>query len=80
MLRTILSLGKTPLIRRIIAGVILLTIAILSSLLRTDGAFLSIDLASNIAVALAALGLLHLRWRRQEKRALTAEKIEDTFS
>ena len=80
MIRTILSLGRTPRSRRIIAALILMITAIGASLLRNDGAFLAVDLASSLVVALLALGLLHLRWRRQELRGLNAQKLKDTFS
>lgn len=80
MIRTILSLGKTPRWRRLVAGLILFTTAIGASLFRNDGAFLSIDLFSSLVVAVLALGLLHWRWRRQEARGVNAKKLKDTFS
>jgi|GEM_PF-1189248 len=80
MIRTILSLGKTPLIRRIFAALILLATATGVSLFRNDGAVLAIDLGSSIVIALVAFGLLHLRWRKQEARGLARQKIKDTFS
>ncbi|WP_298304493.1 hypothetical protein [uncultured Erythrobacter sp.] len=79
MIRTILSLGRTPLIRRIIAALILLSTAIGVSLFRNNGAVLAIDLGSSILVAIAAFGLLHLRWRKQEARGRERQKIKDTF-
>ena len=80
MIRTILSLGRNPRSRRIFAALILMITAIGASLLRNDGAFLAVDLASSLVVAFLALGLLHLRWRRQEVRGLNAQKLKETFS
>lgn len=80
MIRTILSLGKTPRSRRVVAGLILLLTGVAASLLRNDGAFLAVDLVSSVVVAGLALGLLHWRWRRQETRGLAAKKLKDTFS
>jgi hypothetical protein len=80
MIRTILSLGKTPLSRRIFAALILLATAAGVSLLRNDGAVLAFDLISSIVIAFIAFALLHLRWRKQEAKGFERQQIKDTFS
>lgn len=80
MIKTILSLGGTPRRRRLAGALILFTTAIASSALRNGGQFLTIDMASNLAIAAIVFGLLHFRWRNRERRELTPGKLEDTFS
>ena len=80
MRRTILQLGRTPLMRRIIAAVLLIGTAIITTLLRAEGAQRWIDLVVNITVALIALVLLHLRWRARERNRLSPQKARDIFS
>ena len=80
MIKTILSLGKSPLSRRIMAALILVAAAIGASAFRNEGQFLTIDMASNLVVAGIAFCLLHLRWRKREARDLTPKKLKDTFS
>jgi len=80
MIRTILSLGKTPVSRRIVAALVLLAAATGASVMRKEGQVLTIDMASNLVIAGIAFGLLHLRWRKREARDLTPKKLKDTFS
>lgn len=79
MKRTILLLGRTPLVRRIAAAVLLLAAALAAALLRGEGGASGLELALNLAAALGAFVFLHYRWRARERRALTPRRIRDTF-
>lgn len=80
MRRTLLLLGRTPLVRRIVAAILLIGSAIAVAVLRGDGAASWVDLAANLTAALLAFIFLHYRWRAREQRSLTPRKIRDTFS
>jgi len=80
MRNAIVNLGRTPVMRRIIATVLLMGTAIATALLRSDGGQRWFDLSVNIIVAFIALALLHFRWRARERKKLTPEKARDIFS
>ena len=80
MSKSLVNLGRTPIMRRIIAAALLLGTAIASSFLRSEGTPHWSDLTTNIAVALIALAFLHFRWRSREKKALSPQKARDIFS
>ncbi|MEE4206736.1 MAG: hypothetical protein V2I39_10610 [Erythrobacter sp.] len=79
MRRTLLLLGRTPLVRRLVAATLLLGTAIAVSVVRSEGEPVLIDFAMNLFAAFAALVFLHFRWRAGERRALTPRRIRDTF-
>lgn len=79
MKRAVLLLGRTPLVRRIIAALVLLGTAVAVSVLRGGDTPDRLDLALNLAAALGAFVFLHYRWRARERRALTPRRIRDTF-
>ena len=76
MKRAVLLLGTTPLVRRIVAALLLLGTALAVSLLRGPD---PVELVFNLLAALGAFVFLHYRWRRRETRALTPRRIKDTF-
>ena len=80
MKRSILNLGRTPLKRRLVAAMLLVGTAIVTSVLRSEGNQRWFDLITNVVIALVALGLLHLRWRSRERKIVTPEKARDIFS
>lgn len=80
MMRRILHLGRSPLTRRIVAAVLLLATAIIVTALNGRNDQRWIDLTINLAVALVMLGLLHLRWRRHERKQVSPKEARDTFS
>lgn len=80
MLRSILQLGQSPLVRRIIAAVILIGVAVATAFARGQGVQLWIELGANLTAAIAALVLLHFRWRSKERKSVTRGQLEDTFS
>lgn len=79
MKRTLLLLGRTPLVRRLVAALLLVGTAIAVTVLRSENGLDRINLAVNLVAALGALVFLHYRWRAREKRALTPRRIKDTF-
>lgn len=80
MLRSILQLGESPRVRRIVAAVILIGVAVATAFARSQGIQLWIELGANLIAAVAALVLLHFRWRSKERKTLTRGQLEDTFS
>lgn len=80
MRRTLLLLGRTPLIRRIVAALLLIGSAVAVAVLRSEGAASWVELAAHLGAALLAFIFLHYRWRARERRSLTPRKIRDTFS
>jgi predicted signal transduction protein with EAL and GGDEF domain len=80
MIRALLHLGRTPLVRRLLAAVILIGGALLATFARQSGQPGWFDLAINLVVALIALFILHLRWRTREKREISPAKARDIFS
>jgi hypothetical protein len=79
-MRRLLYLGRRPLTRRIIAGVMLLGTAAAASLMRAGWPPLWFDLALNCATATAAFLFLHYRWRARERDEITPAKAKDIFS
>lgn len=69
-----------PILRRALAALILLGFATGSVLFWNRGALNLLQFAINLAVAAGGLVWLHLRWRAQERRALTPGKARDIFS
>jgi hypothetical protein len=80
MRNALLHLGRTPRMRRIVAGLILLGCAVIVTFMHRTGNPVGVDLAINCVAASLALGLLHLRWRARERREITPAKAEDIFS
>ena len=80
MRKSIVNLGRTPLMRRAIAAVLLVGAAIITALLRSDGSQRWFDLFVNIIVVMVALTFLHFRWRSRERKKLSPEKAQDIFS
>lgn len=70
----------SPLRRRLVAALLLVVFAIGSVLLWNDGRVDWSDLAINLFAAACGLLVLHYRWRRQERRAMTPRKLKDIFS
>ena len=66
--------------RRIFAGFVLMAVAIGSALFWNNGEVVVSVLGINIAVAVLGFVWLHLRWKKQEARAITPHKAEDIFS
>lgn len=69
-----------PILRRALAALILLGFASGSVLFWNRGAFDIVQFAINLTVATLGLVWLHIRWRAQERRALTPSKAKDIFS
>jgi hypothetical protein len=80
LIRRLLHLGRRPVTRRIVAGVMLLGTAIGASLLRAGWPPAWFDLALNCASACAAFLFLHYRWRARERDEITPAKVKDIFS
>lgn len=66
--------------RRIIAGAILLVAVVIVTWQRADGGVVWLELALNLASAIAAFAFLHARWRRRERSEMTPATAEDIFS
>lgn len=80
MRKLIANLGGTPLMRRIIAAMLLVGTTIVTALLRSGGTQRWVDLSVNIVVAVIALAFLHFRWRARERKMLSPDKARDIFS
>jgi len=80
MIRALLDLGRSPLVRRLIAGVILVFGALIAAFARHDGKPDGFTLASHLVMAMMALVILHIRWKRRERVAITPAKARDIFS
>jgi len=80
MRKSIVQLGSTPRMRRIIAALLLIGTAIVTAFLRGAGTQRWTDFAMNIAVAIIALVVLHFRWRAGEKKRISPAKARDIFS
>lgn len=80
MMRVLLDLGGTPLVRRMIAAVVLMGGALLATFARGGEQAGRFDLAANLVAALIALLILHLRWRKREKRFVSPAEARDIFS
>lgn len=80
MIRQSLQLGRSPLIRRIVAGIILIAASVSFAFARNQGQQFWFELGANLIAAMAALVFLHYRWRAKERRAMTPDKIRDVFS
>lgn len=80
MRRSVATLGRKPLTRRLVAAVLLIGMAIVTTALRGDPSQRLFDLGINLAVALIALAVLHVRWRARERRTPSARQAEDIFS
>lgn len=80
MIRALLHLGRTPLVRRMLAAIILIGGALVATFARAEGQAGWFDMVINLVVALIALFLLHLRWRTREKREISPAKARDIFS
>lgn len=66
--------------RRLIAALVLYGFAIGSALFWNDWQLEWITMGTNLFAATVGLAALHLRWRGQEKRAMTPNKARDIFS
>lgn len=66
--------------RRIIAGAILLVAVVIVTWLRADAGVVWLELALNLASAIAAFAFLHARWRWRERSEMTPATAEDIFS
>lgn len=66
--------------RRLFAALALLVFAVGSALFWNDWRIDLGVLAINLFVASAGFLLLHLRWRRAERHALTPRRVKDIFS
>jgi hypothetical protein len=80
MRKTLLHLGSTPLMRRIVAAVMLLAGVGIVTWLRPGDGHVGMELALNSAAACAAFAFLHMRWRKRERSEMTPAKAEDIFS
>ena len=80
MIRRAVMLGRSAITRRVLATVILLGGAVGGSYWREDWSWDWFDLGTHLVLALGALIYLHYRWRAQERRAITPEKVKDVFS
>lgn len=80
MTRRILHLGRSPLARRIMAAVLLLAAAIIVTAMHSRSDQRWIDLTINLALALVMFGLLHLRWRKHERKQVCPKEARDIFS
>lgn len=80
MRTVLLHLGQTPLMRRIVAAILLLGGVGIVTYLRAGGEVVRMELALNLASACAALAFLHVRWRKREQDQMTPAKAEDIFS
>lgn len=69
-----------PLVRRLLAAMILLVFATGSVLFWNRGGFDTVQFAINLGVATLGMLWLHLRWRAREARELTPSKAKDIFS
>jgi len=78
-LKSALRLGNSPMLRRILAALILLGAATIIPFVRYQGGHLWIELLVNVIAALGALAFLHFRWRGQERRAMTRGQMKDIF-
>ncbi|MEO1731491.1 MAG: hypothetical protein AAFR64_12215 [Pseudomonadota bacterium] len=80
-IRRLLHLGKTPIMRRVIASIILMGAAIARPIwLASEGRAFWIDLVSGVFISAMALVLLHVRWRKKETNDMSEDTIRDTFS
>jgi len=80
MMRALMNLGQTPLRRRIIAAILLVGAALLTTWLRAESDQIWLECGLNLLAAWAAFGFLHFRWRAREQREMTPAKAEDIFS
>lgn len=80
MNRTVLHLGRTPLMRRVVAALILSGAAIALAVTRSDGPQMWVELGAGLLASAIALLLLHLRWSARERRLLSPGKARDVFS
>jgi hypothetical protein len=71
---------RRPILRRALAACVLIAAAIGSVLFWNDGRIDPTHMGANMIAAVIGFGYLHLRWRAQERRALTPRTIKDTFS
>ncbi|WP_379921116.1 hypothetical protein [Erythrobacter sp. R86502] len=78
--RTLMHLGRTPAIRRVVAAVLLAGCAAGLTWVRADPAQLWIELGINLLAAVIAFVFLHMRWRTRERRELTPKQAKDIFS
>jgi hypothetical protein len=78
-LKAALRLGNSPLRRRVVAALILIGAAMFFAFARGQGVQFWIELVINVIAAVAALVFLHLRWRRQERKAMTRGQMKDIF-
>ena len=80
-IRRLLHLGKTPFMRRLIAGLILMGAAIARPVWQaSEGRAFWIDLVTGVFISAIALVLLHVRWRKKEAHDMSEDTIRDTFS
>ena len=75
-----LSVTSRPILRRVIAAIILLAFAVGSVMFWNRGAVDPIQLGINLGLATLGMVWLHLRWRKRERRELTPSKVKDIFS
>ena len=78
-LKAALRLGNSPLRRRVVAALILFGAAAIIPFVRYQGGQVWFELLVNLIAAVAALVFLHLRWRRQERKAMTRGQMKDIF-
>ena len=69
-----------PILRRLLAALILLAFAVGSVLFWNRGGIDPVQLGLNLMLATLGMVWLHVRWRRRERRELTPSKVKDIFS
>ena len=80
MIRALFNLGRSPLARRVIAGIILIAGALIAAFARYGDRLTGFELGTHLVMALLALMILHLRWRRRERQQISPATARDIFS